>query len=180
MVLQYHPPITSIDDFIVYARLPENANRTLEFLNGVISEKMPGSTENSTLAFYLGFIVQSHCETASIPCYITGEAGAYRIGQNILVPDFAYKPTPPTVEYPDPIPPLWVMEVISPHDKPGDIRQKRQRYLEAGILLWELYPDEQVIDVYAPAQPLIAYSLGAVIPVPVIAGLSVELARLFR
>jgi Uma2 family endonuclease len=40
-----------------------------------------------------------------------------------------------TTEYPDPIPPLWVVEVISPNDKVVDIRKKRQRYLEAGILL---------------------------------------------
>lgn len=141
---------------------------------------MPGTTENSTLAFYPGFIVQSHCEKNSIPCYITGEAGAYRIGQNVLTPDFAYKTSPATPEYPDPIIPLWVMEVISANDKPAAIRKKRQRYLEAGILLWELYPDERVIDVYAPGQALITYAFGSTIPVSVIPDLNVEVAKLFR
>jgi Uma2 family endonuclease len=180
MVLQRHQQITTIDDFIAYALQPENSARNFEFVDGEMIEKMPGSTENSTLAFYLGFIVQSHCEKYDIPCYISGEAGAYRIGQNVLAPDFAYKTTPATPEYPDPIAPLWVMEVISPNDKPAAIRKKRQRYLEAGILLWELYPDEHVIDVYAPGQPPITYNLGTSIPVGVIKDLTVEVAKLFR
>ncbi len=180
MVLQLRQPITTIDEFIVYALHPENSERNFEFVDGETIEKMPGTTENSTLAFYLGFIVQSHCEKNNIPCYISGEAGAYRIGQNALAPDFAYKTTPATTEYPDPIAPLWVMEVISPNDKPTAIRKKRQRYLEAGILLWELYPDERVVDVYAPGQPLTTYGLGAAIPVSVVQDLIVEVAKLFR
>lgn len=180
MVLQIRQPITSIDEFIAYALHPDHSDRNFEYVDGVITEKMPGTTENSTLAFYLGFIVQSHCETNSIPCYITGEAGAYRIGNNVFAPDFAYKLTPGTNEYPDPIVPVWVMEVISANDKPAAIRTKRQRYLESGILLWELYPDERVIDVYASDQPLTTYGIGAVVPVPVIAGLNVDLAKLLR
>lgn len=180
MAFQFRQQNPSIDEFIAFAMLPENAERNFEFVDGEMIEKMPGTTENSTLAFYLGFVVQSHCEKNNIPCYISGEAGAYRIGQNVLAPDFAYKPTPATNEYPDPIVPLWVMEVISPNDKPTAIRKKRQRYLEAGILLWELYPDERVIDVYAPGQPLATYGVGATIPVAVIKDLNVEVAKLFR
>src|SRR5689334_3294203 len=118
MAFQFRQQNPSIDEFIAFAMLPENAERNFEFVDGEMIEKMPGTTENSTLAFYLGFVVQSHCEKNNIPCYISGEAGAYRIGQNVLAPDFAYKPTPATNEYPDPIVPLWVMEVISPNDKP--------------------------------------------------------------
>ena len=180
MAFQFRQQNPNIDEFIAFAMLPENAERDFEFVDGEMIEKMPGTTENSTLAFYLGFVVQSHCEKNNIPCYISGEAGAYRIGQNVLAPDFAYKPTPATNEYPDPIVPLWVMEVISPNDKPAAIRKKRQRYLEAGILLWELYPDERVIDVYAPGQPLTTYGVGATIPVSVIKDLNVEVAKLFR
>jgi len=180
MVLQLRQAITTIDEFIAYALHPENAERNFEFVDGETIEKMPGTTENSTLAFYLGFIVQSHREKNNIPCYITGEAGAYRMGNNVLAPDFAYKSTPATTEYPDPVAPLWVMEVISANDKPAAIRKKRQRYLEAGILLWELYPDEREIDVYAPGQALITYEFGSTIPVSVIADLNVEVAKLFR
>jgi Uma2 family endonuclease len=57
-------------------------------------------------------------------------------------------------DYPDPEPPLWVVEVVSPTDKAPDIRAKRQIYRKAGILLWEMYPQEQSIDVYTPGKPM--------------------------
>ena len=72
------------------------------------------------------------------------------------------------------------MEVISPNDKVEGIRKKRLLYLEANILLWEIYPDERVVDVYAPNQPLATYGIDASIDVPVVAGLRIEAAKLFR
>jgi Uma2 family endonuclease len=53
--------------------------------------------------------------------------------------------------------PLWAVEVISPTDKVGEIRKKRDGYRAAQILLWEIYPEEQTVDVYAPGQPLRTY-----------------------
>ena len=170
----------TLDEFIAYALRPENAERNFEFVDGEIIEKMPGSTENSAISANLVFEVRTHCQNNNLPCYVSVEAGAYRIGNNTLAPDFAYKTTPMTREYPDPIPPLWAVEVISANDKVRDIRKKRQRYLEAGILLWEIYPDEQLIDVYAPNQPVTTYSIKDVIEVSVVAGLKIEASKLFR
>lgn len=180
MVFQAPSKPMTYDEFIEFALLPENAERNFEFLNGEVFEKMPGTTENSGISANLVFEVRLHCQTNHIPCYVSVEAGAYRIGNNTLAPDFAYKPTPLTNEYPDPIPPLWVVEVISPNDKVADIRKKRQRYLEAGILLWEIYPDERLIDVYASGQSPTTYGIDATIDVPVIAGLQIALAKVFR
>jgi Uma2 family endonuclease len=172
-------PIT-IDEFIAFALLPENAGRNLEFVNGEILEKMPSSSRNSTSAFMLGHVTQSYCENNDLPCYISIGDGTYRININVVAPDFAYKPTPAVAEYPDPEPPLWVAEVISPNDKVHDINAKRRKYIEAGILYWELYPDERLIDVHAPDKAMKTYGMDAAITVDVIAGLSVPVAKLFR
>ena len=172
-------PMT-LDEFIAYALLPENAERSLEFINGEMSEKMPSSTRNSTSAFMLGHITQSHCETNDLPCYITIGDGTYRINTNVLAPDFAYKPTPTVADYPDPEPPLWVAEIISPKDKVAEITAKRRKYIEAGILYWELYPDERLIDVYAPNKPMTTYGIDAAITVDVISGLTIPVSKLFR
>lgn len=172
-------PIT-IDEFITLALLPENAERNLEFVNGEILEKMPSSSRNSTSAFMIGHVTQSYCETNDLPCYISIGDGTYRVDTNVVAPDFAYKPTPTVADYPDPEPPLWVAEVISPNDKVHDINAKRRKYVEAGILYWELYPDERLIDVYAPGKAMATYGIDASIPVEVIAGLSVPVSKLFR
>jgi Uma2 family endonuclease len=68
-------------------------------------------------------------------------------------------------EYPDPVAPEWVVEVISPTDKVGDIRRKRAIYLAAGILLWEIYPEDRTVDVYVPGQPVRTYSVEETISV---------------
>jgi len=152
MVFQPQLAPVTIKQLQEQAALPENADRLFELINGEIVEKMPGSTHNSTLAFNIGFEVQTHCRKNDLPCYISTGDGAYRINVDVVAPDFAYKTTPMAEEYPDPIAPLWAVEVISPNDKAADIRKKRLIYIEAGILYWEMYPESQSIDVYVPNQ----------------------------
>src|SRR5689334_17273045 len=107
MVFQAPSKPMTYDEFMALALLPENAERNFEFVDGEIIEKMPGLTENSGIAYNIGIETALHCRQNNLPYFVTGEAGAYRIGKNTLVPDFAYKPTPLSTQYPDPVPPLW-------------------------------------------------------------------------
>jgi Uma2 family endonuclease len=180
MVFQAPSKPITFDEFITFALRPENAERNFEFLEGEIIEKFPTSTQNSAISMNISFEAGIYCQKNNIPYHISGAYGAYRINDNVFTPSLAYKPTPMTTEYPDPNPPLWVVEVISPNDKVVDIRKKRQRYLEAGILLWEIYPDEHVIDVYSPNQPLASYGIKDAIDVIPVSGLHLEVAKIFR
>lgn len=152
MVAPEKNKLYTMDEFMEFALRPENADREFEFINGEIVEVMPSRTYNSGFSIRIATRVEMFCEQNNLPCYISGEAGAYRVGGNVVVPDFAYKRTPLSQEYPDPEPPLWVVEVISPTDEPGNLKKKRKIYRQAGILLWGLDPDQQTIDVYAPGQ----------------------------
>jgi Uma2 family endonuclease len=146
--------VMTVEDFVAFATLLENEDRRLEFINGEIVEVMsPGRTRNSEYRDILAVAVHFFCRENQLRCHTSGEDGAYRIGDSVVVPDFAYKPTRMSNDYPDPVPPLWVVEVISPTDKAADIRQKREVYLRAGILYWEMYPQLERIDVYPPGQP---------------------------
>jgi Uma2 family endonuclease len=141
---------SSFEEFIA---LPENTDRLFELINGEIIEKVPGRTLYSQLALMIATAVRMFCLQHQLPCQISGADGAYRILGNVLAPDFAYKETPMSELYPDPEPPLWVVEVISPTDKAQAIRAKRRIYQAAGILLWEVYWEDQTVDVYRPGQP---------------------------
>jgi Uma2 family endonuclease len=145
-------PIT-LEAFREYVERPENSAGMFELINGEIIHVSPSRTRNSEFPMRLALVVGIFCREHNLPCHISGADGAYIIDGNVVVPDFAYKPTPMSDEYPDPEPPLWVVEVISPTDKAPDIRAKRQIYIQAGILYWELYPQSPSIDVYAPGQP---------------------------
>ncbi len=53
-----------------------------------------------------------------------------------------------------PFPPDLAIEVISEFDRAQDIRQKASSYMAHGTrLLWIVYPDQRIIDVYQPGQP---------------------------
>lgn len=149
----------SVSEFAQYVQLPENAERRLELIDGEIVEMAPGRTKNSGLGHLLTHKVFMFCEDNDLPCYVSGGDGDYDIQGHVICPDFAYKRMPFSNDYPDTEPPLWAVEIISPTDKGIDIRNKRQIYLQAGILYWEMYPLKQSIDVYAPGQPMRVFSI---------------------
>ena len=143
----------TVADFEQFLAQPENANRLFELIDGDIIEVAPGRTRNSEIGQVLAFEVRLFCREYHIPCHTSGGDGAYLVNGHVLAPDFAYKRAPMSEEYPDPIAPEWAAEIISPTDKAAAIRRKRQIYVGAGILLWEIYPDLASVDVYSPDQP---------------------------
>lgn len=144
----------TIEEFQAFVAQPENADSLFELVNGEIIKVSPGRTRNSELPMILDRKVYPFCVQNNLPCHVSGADGAYDINGHVIAPDFAYKTTPMSDEYPDPEPPLWAVEIISPTDTAADIRAKRQIYIDAGILLWEIYPQLKKIDVYAPGQPV--------------------------
>lgn len=151
MVLQTKS--TTLDEFREFVSLPENSDQLFELINGEIIEVSPGRTSNSGIGLDIAFEARLFCREHHILGYMSGADGTYDIQGNVVAPDFAFKRTPLSDEYPDPIAPEWAVEIISPTDKPYEIRAKRQIYLQAKILYWELYPLSQTIDVYVPGQP---------------------------
>jgi Uma2 family endonuclease len=157
--------IWTIDEFIEFVFRHENQDRIFELVNGEIIEKMPGRTSNSGIPMILAGSVYTFCREHNLPFYSSGADGAYHILGHVLAPDFAYKNTPLSDDYPDPVPPLWVVEVISPTEKPDDIRAKRLIYIAAEILYWEVYPKSQSIDIYTPGQPVRTVDIGGILDV---------------
>lgn len=170
MVFQAPPAPDSIATWLEFVERPENSSRSFELINGEIIEKMPGTAYNSWLALRIAVFIIKFCEANGIIHFLSTGDGTYDINGNVLAPDVAFKYTPPAKTYPDLDAPLWVVEVISTNDKAEDIRQKRQIYLNAGILYWEVYPNLQRVDVYAPDEPMHSVDVngtldgGAVLP----------------
>ena len=144
----------TFDEFVKYVMSLEDPDRHFELINGEIVEVAPGRTWNSGVTYRLSHAVFNFCEERDLPCYISGGDGDYDVQGHVIAPDFAYKQAPLSKDYPDPEPPLWAVEVISPNDKAADIRNKRQIYQTAGILLWEMYPKSESIDVYEAGKPV--------------------------
>lgn len=180
MISNTNPTITR-SAFEAFIQRPENADRLFEYINGEMIEKMPGRTRYSQLAHLLVVAVYAFCKAHNLPCYTSGEAGAYDVQGHVLAPDFAYKRTPMSEVYPDPVPPLWAVEIISPTDKAKDIRAKRRIYQAADILLWEVYYEDKTVDVYLPGQTeRVAFGIGDVLDgADVLPGFTLALGELF-
>lgn len=172
--------VMTLEEFRAFAEAPENSDLNFELINGEIIPLSPTRTTHSELHQLIAFAVRLYCREHNLPVHTSGGDGAYLIGQDVIAPDFAYKTTPMIDEYPDPVPPMLAVEIISPTDKPKDIRSKRAIYQEAGILYWEVYPTEKLIDVYEPGKAPRALGMndsldgGTVIP-----GFTLALKELF-
>lgn len=173
--------VFTIKEFQGFIEQPENVDRMFELINGEVVEVSPSRTRNSELALIIASLVRPYCREHNLPCHVSGADGAYNILGNVIAPDFAYKATPMSDEYPDPVPPLWAVEVVSPTDKAPDIRDKRQIYLDARIQYWEIYPRSQSIDVYVPGQSVLTVGLEEVLDGgQVIPGFTLSVKELFE
>lgn len=149
----------SLDYFKQFVLQPENTDRLFELVNGEIVEVMPGRSANSQIHDIIVAEVRPFCKAHGLPCYTASADGAFDVQGQVFAPNFAYKRTPMSNDYPDPVAPLWAVEIISPTDKIGEIRKKRDGYRNARILLWEIYPDEHSVDVYIPGQPVQTFGM---------------------
>jgi Uma2 family endonuclease len=161
--MAFQEKVYTISEFQEWIARPENEGRFFELINGELIEVSPGRTRYSEIGHLLAVAVHRFCDDHKIPCHTSGGDGAYQIGQHIIAPDFAYKSTSMSEDYPDPEPPTLAVEIISPTDKVADIRAKRQIYRQAGILFWEMYPQSQNIDVYPPGKPVIELGIDDVL-----------------
>lgn len=78
--------------------------------------------------------------------------------------------------------PLVAIEILSPSDTQGRIREKTQLYLRSGVqAVWLVDPEERTIRIHRASRPPEQFNESeAIVELPELPGLQVNLARLFR
>lgn len=78
--------------------------------------------------------------------------------------------------------PTLVVEILSPNDTRAQIKEKRQKYLKAGIpLVWHIDPDERTVNVYKPGATPEFYNVTQRVPEhPAMPGFAPAVAELFE
>ncbi len=147
-------PSLSIDEFLAFVHQEDNLEQMFELINGEIVHVSPSRASHSWVASIIIWAVMSYCKEHDLPPFVSAPDGTYNVLGNVVAPDVAYRTTPFSDDYPEPNPPELVVEVISPTDTKRAVARKRQIYLDAGILYWEVYPADKRVDVYAPGQPM--------------------------
>ncbi|MCD4684604.1 MAG: Uma2 family endonuclease [Anaerolineae bacterium] len=144
------------DEFLRLAAQPENADRRLELVAGVLVEKLPNNYL-SVIGVRIGARLVEHAREHNLG-FVTGANGGYRVlDGEYYVPNAAFvsrKAQPaPSHELYNTTPPTLVMEMLAPEDDPAAVRIKVVNYLSAGTVVWLVNPVKQQVEVYTPGHP---------------------------
>lgn len=138
--------------FLEFAQLPENAEKRLELIDGMIYEMPPSSRRNTVTAMRVGRFVGNFVDERGLG-YVTGADGGFELRPGtVRQPDVAFIAQERVSNLegvtfsgaPD-----LVIEVISPSESSRDVLDKVRLYLETGArIVWTMYPDVQIVDAY--------------------------------
>lgn len=149
----------TIDEFWAFVNLPENDSKRWELIDGLPIEKgggdnmAPSSKMNSLIALLIASYITPYVMSRKLG-YVTGADGMYRVGKNILEPDFGYisqaRSGGLVGNFYDNSPDLAV-EIISKNEKEEHVFRKAHRYLSNGTkIVWVVYPDDKTVYVCVP------------------------------
>jgi len=141
-------------EFWEIAQRPENADKRLELIDGVIVEMASSSQKNTVRAMQIGYFLNAWVIARDVG-YVTGADGGYTIDvRNAYQPDvgFISKARHPTLEGVEfPVAPDLAVEIISPSESFNDVLKKVRRYLAAGTrIVWTVYPEDKLVYVWTP------------------------------
>ena len=138
-------------------RFPRGRNR-LELVKGKLYEMALSGGRHGIVAANICAILDSHVQLTGLGCVFATGTGftLQRNPDTVRAPDAAFvaKDRMPPGEAPDgylALAPDLAVEVISPNDRPRDIREKVADWLNAGTrLVWVIYPSSRTTTVHRP------------------------------
>lgn len=151
--------ISSVAEFEVFASLPENSTRHLEYIGGQIVEvvsKNKASGIAGEIIFLIKLYLRDKGKEQNIDGTVTTPDGGYMIGDERYMPDVAFISRDKHPALNDdlwvPIAPDLAVEVLSPSNTGKEIAIKLSNYLAAGTVVWMVDPDDKTVSVHEPGK----------------------------
>ncbi len=152
----------TIDEFWEIAHRPENDEKRMELVEGVIYEMPPAGGEHGEIAANLLITIGTHIRQHELDHVTAAETGYILFtnddGKDIVrAPDVGYisderMPDRLPPKY-IPLPPDLAIEIVSPNDGAEDIERKINEYLRAGVrMIVFVYPATRSVNVYKGSQ----------------------------
>jgi Uma2 family endonuclease len=135
--------------------LPENADKWFEMLKGVIYEVIMPNPLHAFIASLIYRLFGDFVVEHDLGFAFADGCMFYLPNGDKFIPDAAFvsKERQPTIPAKYEIAPDLAVEVVSPSNKPREILNKVESYIECGTrLVWVVYPDEKIVDVWRPGQ----------------------------
>lgn len=146
--------------------LPENHDKLLELIDGEIVEKVASFTP-SEIALTIGTFIRLYLMENRIGRATASDGSYIMSDEDVFIPDVGFISKARLPDRPDraaPIPPDMAVEVKSPTDSKPAMRRKAEKYLAYGTrLVWLVFPDEQVVEVYIPDRDVETFTIGDIL-----------------
>lgn len=160
-----------------------------ELVRGEIVEVPPAGTKHGRVCMNVGFALESfgrrtgHGYVVSNDTAVVTERGPDTVrGADVSYYSNARLPLSEISSGVPLVPPDLVVEVYSPSNRPGEMRQKINEYLDAGVaMVWVVHPERRTVALYRPDDPLpVLLGEGQVIEnLPELPGFRCEVAEFF-
>ena len=145
------PPLLTAED-LLETSIP---NKETELVRGWLVVREPPGSRHGTVAMNLAVRLANHVEPLGAGQVFAAETGftLFRAPDTVRAPDIAFVrrerlPHPAPAGYLELAPDL-VVEVLSPHDRPGEVLAKVGDWLEAGArLVWVVDPERRRTRIY--------------------------------
>ncbi len=143
-------------EFDQFVLRPENVARSFEYIGGEVVEVVSNQRSSMLAARINGFLFMYLLQNKI--GFLTSSDGGYMIAGERYIPDVAFvshaRQPEPSVDAYSRIPPDLVVEVVSPSNTAQEMRVKVVNYLSVGTVVWVVEPDQQLVEVYMPGQPV--------------------------
>jgi Uma2 family endonuclease len=140
--------------------MPHHGGRC-ELVRGELRDMSPAGGEHGHVAVSIAALLRNHVKPRNLGFVLAAETG-FVVGRNpdsVLAPDVSFvrcgrlPPGKITRKFVPLVPDLAV-EVLSPWDKPGEVKEKIKDWLDAAVgMLWVVDPDNETITVHRPGKP---------------------------
>jgi Uma2 family endonuclease len=180
--------LMTADEFWDFVHLSENENRDFELIRGEVIEVSRPRTPHGLVCARIVYRLEQYAEKRGLGYVTCNDTGVVlkEDPATVVGPDVAYFTDVNRFEDLHPkwgdVPPILVVEVSSPTDRPGKINTKIREYLTNGVkIVWQVDYEERNVTVHRPAKILeIVRENGELTGGDELPGLVISVAELFR
>lgn len=165
-------------------RFPSD-DRRYELVDGRVIPMSPVNFQHGKVVLQLGFLLSRHLRSQPVGVVVTEVGFKLAFGPDtVRAPDIAFIRTdriPANARGFFTGPPDLAIEVLSPDDRPGDVRAKVDQYLARGVALVVVVdPDQRTATTWRPTTPSATLHADEVLDLgDVIAGFRCPLSEVF-
>ncbi len=179
--------LMTVDEFWEFVHRRENEDRDFELIRGEVIEMSRPRGPHGRVAIRLGVLLERYAESVGRGYTVT-ESGVVLSEKpaTVVGPDLAFFNDVNKFEDLHPkwndVPPILVVEIWSPTDRPGRTNAKIREYLTSGVkIVWQVDYEERRVTVYRPKQDMeVVGEDGELTGGDDLPGLAIKVADIFK